>query len=273
MKKISVVIPTIGEDVLIKTVKTLYLQDIIDEILIVFPPNYENLVDDSIFTNFDNVRLLFSDYAGQVNQRIFGFKHVQNNLILQIDSDIVINDVSSLVSTYENLYHKSALAPLIVDSFTKQPSQYYLNSKFLKNIYLKLLCNNNFVFGKFTIYGYNLPHKFYEQTTEVDWLPGGCVLHKKDFLIKDNFYNFNGKAYSEDLFHSYMLKRNNVKLFIDPSVIAETSLCNNFSFFDKFNDIKNSYLRTLDFQKFSIKKSYPFRTLIIFFIYYLSCKL
>tara|TARA_B110000008_G_scaffold240274_1_gene247498 strand:- start:2083 stop:2523 length:441 start_codon:yes stop_codon:yes gene_type:complete len=46
----------------------------------------------------------------------------------------------------------------------------------------------------------------------VDWQPGGCLMHNKENLIKENYFPFNGKAYSEDLIHSFLLKNNNLKL-------------------------------------------------------------
>ena len=43
---------------------------------------------------------------------------------------------------------------------------------------------------------------------EVEWLPGGCILHSKKNLIKKNYFNFKyKKAYCEDLIHSYFLKK------------------------------------------------------------------
>ena len=48
----------------------------------------------------------------------------------------------------------------------------------------------------------------------VDWQSGGCVLHKKKNLILDDYYPFSGKAFSEDLIHSYLLKKEGLKKLI-----------------------------------------------------------
>ena len=46
-----------------------------------------------------------------------------------------------------------------------------------------------------------------------DWLAGGCVLHHSNQVYLDNFYPFEGKAYSEDLFHSFYLKKSGINLY------------------------------------------------------------
>ena len=45
-------------------------------------------------------------------------------------------------------------------------------------------------------------------------------MHFKKNLILNDYFKFEGKAYCEDLYHSILLKRNGIKLFIDPSSIA-----------------------------------------------------
>ena len=47
---------------------------------------------------------------------------------------------------------------------------------------------------------------------DVDWLPGGCILHYKNQLITSNFYPLDGKAFCEDLMHSLFLRRNGTRL-------------------------------------------------------------
>jgi hypothetical protein len=46
----------------------------------------------------------------------------------------------------------------------------------------------------------------------VDWLPGGCVLHRRDNLFLKPYYPYKGKAYAEDLFHSFLLRNSGVQL-------------------------------------------------------------
>jgi hypothetical protein len=57
---------------------------------------------------------------------------------------------------------------------------------------------------------------------EVDWLPGGCVLHNQASLYRDNYYPFVGKAYCEDLIHSCLLKNGGTNLFVIPNAKCYT---------------------------------------------------
>jgi hypothetical protein len=48
-----------------------------------------------------------------------------------------------------------------------------------------------------------------------EWLPGGCILHHKKNIIYENYFKYKGKAYCEDIIHSILLTKNNIKLYID----------------------------------------------------------
>ena len=49
---------------------------------------------------------------------------------------------------------------------------------------------------------------------ETEWIPGGCVLHYNKSTIKENFFPFSGKAFCEDLMHSFLLRENSIKLWV-----------------------------------------------------------
>ena len=51
-----------------------------------------------------------------------------------------------------------------------------------------------------------------------DWLPGACILHRRSNLHLLAYYPFSGKAYAEDLYHSYILTLNNVRLVYCSSI-------------------------------------------------------
>ena len=59
-----------------------------------------------------------------------------------------------------------------------------------------------------------------ERHSSVEWLPGGCVAHKKQNLILYNFFPFEGKAFYEDVIQSIHLTKNNVRLLIDNTAIC-----------------------------------------------------
>ena len=56
---------------------------------------------------------------------------------------------------------------------------------------------------------------------DIDWLPGGCILHRRENLIVKNYYPFSGKAYAEDLFHSLLLKEKGVILVRSGKAICD----------------------------------------------------
>ena len=61
-------------------------------------------------------------------------------------------------------------------------------------------------------------HNFSPDTNKeidtVDWIPGGISIIRKEHIIINQYFNFEGKAYCEDLIHSNLLKNNGVQLFI-----------------------------------------------------------
>ena len=67
--------------------------------------------------------------------------------------------------------------------------------------------------GKISKSGVNMGLPEYPKTWEgVEWMPGACVLHRKENLVNFDYYPLKGKAYGEDLFHSKILTNNGIKL-------------------------------------------------------------
>ncbi len=62
---------------------------------------------------------------------------------------------------------------------------------------------------------------------DLGWLPGGCVLHRRENLILFDFYPFRGKAYAEDLFHSLLLKKKGVRLLRIGAAICDYNFSSN----------------------------------------------
>ena len=92
----------------------------------------------------------------------------------------------------------------------------------------------NYQPGKISLSGLNMNFDINSKKTyEVDWLPGGCILHAKKNIILDNYYPYKGKSYSEDLLLSALLKKNKIKLF---------HCTNSKSYFNIKNKDKNNIL-------------------------------
>ena len=59
---------------------------------------------------------------------------------------------------------------------------------------------------------------------EVEWLAGGCILHRRENLVVEDFWERSGKAYCEDLLHSHLLRQRTISLFVDTSARCELEI-------------------------------------------------
>jgi len=57
---------------------------------------------------------------------------------------------------------------------------------------------------------------------DVEWLAGGCVMRKN--LVLEDFYPFAGKAFYEDMIHSWHLTRRGIALKMDAGAMCWTAV-------------------------------------------------
>ena len=211
---ISVVIPTIGNRDISKTINSINQNNFkVDEILVCTVRNSKIKTLEG-----KNVKIIFCKEKGQVKQRIEGFKLAKGDYILQLDDDIILNKncIRLLFDELKNLPNTS-ISPNVFLSENKNSIFSKKNSLKQKifNLISGLKLNNRE--GRITISGFESYPEISSNSdllTETEWLIGGCVLHHKKNLVLKNYYPFEGKAYSEDLFHSLELRKNKIKLFI-----------------------------------------------------------
>ena len=214
---VSVVIATLGGACLNKTIESLNNSSIIPkEILICIPKDYAMNV---MNIKFFNVKIIITETKGQVTQRMEGFQKVKHPFVLQLDDDIVL-DSFCLEKLLEMVILKNniAVGPKIFDQLTNKYHGFLIptfNSlkRFDKIFYYIANGKRGYQPGEISKSGLNFgipenPGTIYN----VDWLCGGCIMHRKENLVLTNFYPLSGKAYSEDLFHSKLLRDNNVML-------------------------------------------------------------
>jgi hypothetical protein len=216
---LSVVIATLGGDTLSGTIEQLNRGTVVPtEILICIPeqesPRVENLV-------FRNVKIIRTVCRGQVAQRTFGFQLTRYEFVLQLDDDLLVDKhcVEKLLNTIIAYGGRVAAAPALLQannglSCYREPE----NRSLLRIYYWIVNGRRGYEPGIITKAGTSIgvdPALTHKVITEVEWIPGGCVMHHRNNLILDNYYLFDGKAYCEDLFHSYYLSQKGLKLFVN----------------------------------------------------------
>ena len=221
IKNISVVIPTLGNENLKLTLDSIVNSSIaILEVIIVIPHNYCINFDLTEFSSL-NIVILTTDKGGQVFQRSEGFKIAKGDFVLQLDDDIEFNEnfIEGIVNTLISLPNKSSVSPLLTNRLNNSVYRgtfTILSRLFYALIYFDFLLKE----GTINSFGKSIGVISINKILKVDWLPGGCVLHRKENLILNNYFPFKSKAFMEDLYHSYYLKANGISLYVDSTLNA-----------------------------------------------------
>ncbi len=229
--EVSVVIATLGGGLLERTLAHLNDSSVRPrEILICIP---EPEVNDLNFELPDNAHLIMAPKRGQVAQRAHALGVVNCELVIQIDDDVLLpsNGIELLIESIKNAGPHSSIAPLIKDCYSgAYLTQYRSDFKGLLQSLVATLIGGAPLGAKRMgcIDKGGMPYavdKSYcrgEQLISVDWLPGGCVLTRKEDLITHDYFPFSGKAYSEDVIHSLLWRREGVRLWISTDVAVCT---------------------------------------------------
>jgi glycosyltransferase involved in cell wall biosynthesis len=220
---ISVVIATIGNRASINgLIDSLFDQSIsIGEIIIVVPRKKRSDFNKVFERNHESVRILFTPYAGQVRQRVFGFRYCSSNTVLQIDDDVIFPNESFLARLATHLadrQNETDTRSVCVGPFMNvlNPS---LVSKFRQ---ITERCFGGIRTPKISLFGggsypripINNLESVYGPTIEAEWLPGGILLSDISALSLKNYYPFHGRAEGEDIIDSVLKRRMGVKLFV-----------------------------------------------------------
>jgi GT2 family glycosyltransferase len=226
---LTIVIPTVGEESLLKVVKNLNSNiSRPKKILIVIYK--ENLIKiDKEINNYDNVEIATTNLPGQVHQRVEGFKLAKTNFVMQLDADCFIDNQSIIeMINFLKSNDKTSVGPCFLDIKNNLPIHKLINESKIKRIIKNLVLgfpNDNKIMGKISKAGTNFgvdSNFLKEDVIQVEWIPGGCSMHYKKNLCLKNYFPFKGKAYYEDLIHSKILIQNDIKLFIIKKAICKT---------------------------------------------------
>ena len=223
----SVVIPSLGGD-LSKTLDSLNSSTVKPDEIIICLPNQNHSVDNS--SEYNNITILYSEKYGQVYQRLYGFRKAKGDYILQLDDDVIVsyNCIELLVDFMNKTRAKSAISPCWYNADTGTPLHQIRRSGLLMSFYYWLINGaDGYKPGKVSLAGTNFginPFEVESDFLNLDWQPGGCILHNKKNLILDNYYPYEGTAYSEDLIHSHLLRKSGLSLFVASSAKCMTKL-------------------------------------------------
>lgn len=263
----TVVMATLGGDTLNGTIEQLNRGSVVPaEILVCIPeqevPHVANLL-------FPNVRVIFTKCRGQVAQRAIGFQNASHDVVMHLDDDIIVDEncVAYLLQTLIKYGTHVAVAPALLDrSSSKIPR---MNDTMLRIFYFLVNGRAGYQMGAVsragTEFGYD-PSLIKEGVHDVEWVPGGCVIHFRENLIKENFFPYEGKAYCEDLLHSYHLIKKGVRLKMDLRARCSTTPVSSASYGIKefINTISADYRARKYFVRLSS------RSYLRMHLYYLS---
>lgn len=243
---LSVVIATLGGPELAHTIATLNHGSVQpDEILICLPcgadPGAVNISE-------NHVSILICQSKGQVSQRAEGFANVRGDYVLQLDDDIELDFacVERLRYMIDTMPGRVAVAPLMLDRDSGQSVYKRENTVWRRIFFFLLNGRDGYQPGKVAKSGFGMGVErsaIPGDALEVDWIPGGCILHKRENLILQNFFPFSGKAFSEDLMHSAELSHMGVSLYMVAAAKCrlESALVSPKTLSDAFSELRTEF--------------------------------
>ena len=225
---LTIVIPTVGRLSLVETLNCINKSSILPEkVLVVVPKEYADSID-KMNLQYNWLKIIRTDFKGQVRQRIHGFSLSKTKYTIQLDDDCFIQKhcIKNLLIKAESLDDNFCIGPIFIDKgsnldyFRLVKGNRLLTSpnNMLRKLFNKFLHGRKrFSSGIITQSGMIIHPNRFESPSDlykVEWLCGGMILHQTKNLIKENYYPFSGKAYCEDLMHSELIKRKNVEIYI-----------------------------------------------------------
>jgi glycosyltransferase involved in cell wall biosynthesis len=218
MSEVSVVIPTLGGKQLGSTIISVNAGSLIPRRILICIPEEREL--QASVPGHENIEIVRTKVKGQVAQRAVGMAMADTPFIVQLDDDILLEHdcLAQLVAAAKRLGGNTAVSPSFIKPGSGE-SLYRVDSvSVFKKCYFRLLNGKSgFQPGSITRAGTTLGIDFSKIDSaecESEWLPGGCVLHYLNNVITDNYFPFDGKAFSEDLYFSRLAAMKGLKLYI-----------------------------------------------------------
>jgi glycosyltransferase involved in cell wall biosynthesis len=216
LPNLSVVMATLGGEQIVRTIAAMNHGSLRPtEILICIPEAEAHRVQD---LGFDNVRILPTKVRGQVAQRAEGFRRASCPIVMQLDDDILLShDAIEILARFLLAQGRgSVIGPVFYNSVTGEPLTKIESGVrgFGINLYETVV--RGLPWGRRRMgalsniggCGSVDPRCCETALVQTAWLPGGCAISFRDDLILEAFFPFCGKAYSEDVLHSFLRSRN-----------------------------------------------------------------
>ncbi len=232
---ISVVIATLGGDVLRNTVEQLNRgTGIPTEILICIPEL--DAMNAKCVSEIANVHVIKTHCRGQVAQRAVGLLKARCPYVMQFDDDVILprDTLKAMLDVLIAKGPSNVVAPFFrVQPTGEDGTRYHEGLRgFVASCYYTLICGAGFGrkrLGRIASSGIGFGVPMVTGTTRIvesEWLPGGVALCNKEDLIMDNYYPFPGKAFSEDLIHSVLWRKQNCRLWtvLDTSALVDVTV-------------------------------------------------
>lgn len=221
--KLSVVIATLGGPTLRQSIEVLNKGTRVPhEILICIPQSESKDISEQNWPS--NVRVAPLPVRGQVAQRALGFQMAVGEQVMQMDDDVLVASdcIEKLQETLEIHGPNLAVSPgLYIQGTGESVYQQPTAPKWIIKIYYWLMNGKEGFKGGFVDKSCGAMgvdpnrEKPGVRVKQTEWVPGGCVLQRREYLIVDNFFPFNGKAYCEDIIHSHMRTMQGIKMMVD----------------------------------------------------------
>jgi hypothetical protein len=145
--------------------------------------------------------------------------------------------VENLVTVLKSRAEKYVVAPGYFDLKSGNPLHRKPRKGAFYKTYLFLINGNlDYIEGSVSNAGLNFgvdTTHINQDVLDVEWVPGGCLMHRKENLIVDNYFPFKGKAYCEDLIQSYLLQEKGIKLLISRDAKCWTQLDSTYKSFSQ----------------------------------------
>lgn len=224
---ISVVIASVGRRELEETIKSLRSASAVPEQIMICIP--EHVQPEAQLQEDECLEVVWTPCRGQVAQRAYGLARIRNAYALQMDDDVLLPETAlqELFAAIVETGKGHVVAPL----FKHCNSGEYL-TKYRKTVKGFLQSLSASVIGMAPWgtkrmgridrsgipYAVDSDYCDGEKLFETEWVPGGCAICHKDDLILDNYFTFHGKAYSEDVIHSLLWRKQGIRLWVSPDI-------------------------------------------------------